>query len=302
LELYSKYFEYKYNVHTPQQVLLLLLQPEYRYDDHDIRCFLRLADLYCRYNKNYQLADQISEQCLHVCHVQNHSQMMILRAAYRCAENDLFKGYTGLQYQSTIWKCERGISLASTMDRSHVVIKELESEMYNLKGVALSRMYGFNSDSEQLYTENEQVLQQRIHVLGEILRCKHVVFEMRQQLDHKSSSFAQICNNVGASLMSYYYLFRSIKAQYTARKAVSILNVVKRVQSRAVSIQKQANANTQHLAYALYKYRLKLCEYELALETKEAGEAVSSEKIEKAKLDRDKSKGQYDLLQKQFKR
>jgi hypothetical protein len=304
MQLYNQYLECKYQVRSPIDVLNIIQQQFYNvFDERDISCFLRLADLYCRYNKdfqstNYHMADELSERCLQLCGARQ-SDALTLRAAYRCAENDLYKGYQGLQYLATIQKCDRGLALVQICN-SRGNLKELEAEMYNLKGVTLSRMHGFTSGVEQRYVPvDENELQERINIVGEILKCKHRVFEIRQQLDPKSSSFAQICNNVSASLMSYYYLFRRSQ-QYTAKKAVSILNVVKRVQSRAVSIQKQANANVQHLAYALYKYRLKLCEFELGLESREAGEDIDDQKIEKLREERDKCKEQYDHCNSQF--
>lgn len=133
------------------------------------------------------------------------------------------------------------------------------------------------------------------------MQYKHAAFQIRGRYTPRCTSFAQICNNVAASLRVYFMLFK-MTPSYTPKRAILMLNVIKKMQSRAVTTHKQANPNTNHLAYSLYKYNLRTTDLLILEEMKadNSSEEHIDEKIEKAIADKRKSYSHYRALKDQF--
>ncbi|KAL0489583.1 hypothetical protein AKO1_009136 [Acrasis kona] len=248
--------------------------------ERDLVSMIYLCELHCRYDafyrqNNHKVTDYASEAILRLASERNPE--LFLKAAYQCAANDLSKGWEETKqnrhYAITVYKCDRGIGMIPREKSTETEM--LESDLYCLKATALSKFHLFGGAYEEEVSDPNELgideANRRIGILCDIMQCRHRAFEIRVKLCSKSTAFAEICNDISCSLLSYYYLFRCSEA-YTPTRAIVILNVVRKLQSKAVNLQRQYNTNMNHLAFVEYKYMLKCCDYELAVENAKSGE------------------------------
>ncbi|EFC45693.1 predicted protein [Naegleria gruberi] len=282
----------------------------------DLNILLKLTYLYSRYEPIFKAdgCNNTEKMIKYCCQLATNSQFSIktkVFSLYRLAESEYLKlniDKTRLSYQS-LEKCnqcyffiQRCLKEEPTMTKGDVRhIKALEASVLNLKSILLSNIHNLEHFASTPNIATEQEINEKLMSLRDIIQYKHAAFQIRGRYTPKCTSFAQICNNVAASLRVYFMLFK-MTSKYTPKRAIAMLNVIKKMQSRAVTVHKQANPNTSHLAYSLYKYNLKTTDLLMLEEMKadDPNENELDEKIEKAAADKRKSYSNYRALKDQF--
>nr|CAG4711075.1 unnamed protein product [Naegleria fowleri] len=282
----------------------------------DLTILLKLTYLYSRYEPIFKAdgCNNTEKMIKYCCQIATNPQFSIktkVFSLYRLAESEYLKlniEKGRLSYHS-LEKCnqcyffiQRCLKDEPTLTKGEVRhIKALEASVLNLKSILLSNIHNLEHFASTPHSLSEEEINSKLLSLRDIVQYKHAAFQIRGRYTPRCTSFAQICNNVAASLRVYYTLFKMTKS-YTPKRAILMLNVIKKMQSRAVTTHKQANPNTSHLAYSLYKYNLKTTELLILEETKldNPNEEDIDDKIEKVAADKRKCYSNYRALKDQF--
>ncbi|KAL9653201.1 hypothetical protein ABK040_009507 [Willaertia magna] len=341
IDFYHKYFERKFMIRTSEQIYKLVesiaskvkplpventedvITPNALFNqigienitDIDLNILLKLTYLYSRYETTFQSngclnCDKMIKYCCQIATADQFPIKTKIFSLYRNAEAEYLKllvEKNRLSYHS-LEKCnqcyffiQKCLKEEPTMTRADVQhIKALEASILNVKSILLGNIHGLGS-SNQFNNLNENEIEERLVALKDVINYKHAAFQIRGRFTPRNTAFAQACNNVASSLRVYFKLFKKTQ-KYTPQRAIVMLNAIKKIQSRAVTVHKQANPNTSHMAYALYKLNLKVTEV-LLLEEKKASDPTDTscdDKLEKAIAEKKKAQANYKTLYDQF--
>ncbi|KAL9650582.1 hypothetical protein ABK040_004798 [Willaertia magna] len=289
------------------------------FNDLDLIILLKLTELYARYDPEFQLDGfKKTEELLTCCEqiilvneekkFQNKTKIYCLFRASEFQCQKLTFDETIRLNHAALDKCNQCYQLIQKClkeqkkDDIHY-LKAFEASLLSIKSLLLQNIHGLPASTLFCGKFDIEVTQveEKLRALKEIVNYKYMSFQIRGRTAPKSRDFAASCNSIATCLRMFYFLFKKT-SKYTPEKAVVILEVIKKIQSRAVIVQKQVNSNVTHLFYNLYRYNTKCTEMLLLKEKRESLLATDDntekqgeieEKIEKTKEEERKVKFAY---------